>query len=105
VVIGLYVAVQLAYSLRLKQEPSLTWLVSPPDLSSAPSPGGWCPACRSRGGFELSIGPFVLAIRRYALVVDGGGGGQPTDVVLSDRVLQVAGTVRLLLFALGVYVH
>jgi decaprenyl-phosphate phosphoribosyltransferase len=52
--------------------------------------------------FRLSIVPFVIAILRYALVVDQGGGGAPEEVVLSDRVLQVVGVIWLVTFALGV---
>ena len=43
--------------------------------------------------FRLSIVPFVIAVLRYALVVDQGGGGAPEEVVLSDRVLQVVGVI------------
>lgn len=53
--------------------------------------------------YQLSIVPFVLAVLRYAFVVDTGRGGQPEDVVLSDRALQVSGLVWVALFALGVY--
>lgn len=52
--------------------------------------------------FRLSIVPFVIAVLRYALVVDQGGGGAPEEVVLSDRVLQVVGLIWLVTFALGV---
>jgi decaprenyl-phosphate phosphoribosyltransferase len=52
--------------------------------------------------FRLSIVPFVIAVLRYALVVDQGGGGAPEEVVLSDRVLQLVGLVWLITFALGV---
>ena len=52
--------------------------------------------------FRLSIVPFVIAVLRYALVIDQGGGGAPEEVVLSDRVLQIVGVVWVLLFALGV---
>jgi len=54
--------------------------------------------------FRLSIVPFVIAVLRYALVIDQGGGGAPEEVVLSDRVLQVVGFVWILTFALGVHV-
>jgi decaprenyl-phosphate phosphoribosyltransferase len=53
--------------------------------------------------FRLSIVPFVIAILRYALVIDQGGGGAPEEVVLSDRVLQVVGLVWAVTFALGVH--
>src|SRR6476646_6023602 len=52
--------------------------------------------------FRLSIVPFVIAVLRYALVVDQGGGGAPEEVVLSDRVLQIVGLIWLVTFALGV---
>lgn len=53
--------------------------------------------------FELSIIPFVLAILRYALRLDQGGGGAPEEVVLGDRTLQVLGLVWAMTFAFGVY--
>jgi decaprenyl-phosphate phosphoribosyltransferase len=52
--------------------------------------------------FRLSIVPFVIAVLRYALVIDQGGGGAPEEVVLSDRVLQIVGLIWMILFALGV---
>ena len=52
--------------------------------------------------FRLSIVPFVIAVLRYALVIDQGGGGAPEEVVLSDRVLQVVGLIWVITFALGV---
>lgn len=53
--------------------------------------------------FEISIIPFVLAILRYAHVVEQGGGGAPEDVVLNDRVIQVLGVLWAITFAIGVY--
>ena len=53
--------------------------------------------------FQLSIVPFVLAILRYALLLDSGAGGAPEEIVLSDRALQVLGTLWLVAFAIGVY--
>jgi decaprenyl-phosphate phosphoribosyltransferase len=53
--------------------------------------------------FRLSIVPFVIAVLRYALVIDQGGGGAPEEVVLSDRVLQIVGVVWAVTFALGVH--
>jgi decaprenyl-phosphate phosphoribosyltransferase len=52
--------------------------------------------------FRLSIVPFVIAVMRYAFVVDRGGGGAPEEVVLSDRVLQVIGLIWIVTFMLGV---
>ena len=53
--------------------------------------------------FRLSIVPFVLAILRYALTVEQGGGGAPEEVVLRDRMLQLLGIVWLACFAIGVH--
>jgi decaprenyl-phosphate phosphoribosyltransferase len=53
--------------------------------------------------YELSIVPFVLAVLRYGMLIDGGHGGAPEDVVLGDRTLQVLGVGLAVLFALGVY--
>ena len=35
----------------------------------------------------LSVAPFVLGIFRYALLVDGGGGESPEDLLLRDGAL------------------
>ena len=53
--------------------------------------------------FRLSIVPFVLAVLRYALTVEQGGGGAPEEVVLRDRMLQALGVVWLACFAIGVH--
>ncbi len=53
--------------------------------------------------FQLSIIPFVMAILRYALLLDAGRGGAPEEVVLGDRTLQILGLVWVGLFAAGVY--
>jgi decaprenyl-phosphate phosphoribosyltransferase len=52
--------------------------------------------------YRLSIIPFVLAILRYALLIDQGQGGAPEELVLSDRQLQVLGGAWIVCFALGV---
>jgi decaprenyl-phosphate phosphoribosyltransferase len=57
----------------------------------------------SQAWFEISIIPFVLAILRYAHVVEQGRGGAPEDVVLTDRVIQVLGLLWAITFAIGVY--
>jgi decaprenyl-phosphate phosphoribosyltransferase len=51
----------------------------------------------------LSILPFVLAIFRYALLVDGGRGGTPDEVILRDPWLLVFGVAWVFLVAVGVY--
>ena len=37
----------------------------------------------------ISIAPFVMAILRYAVDVDGGLAGEPEEIALKDRVLQL----------------
>jgi decaprenyl-phosphate phosphoribosyltransferase len=53
--------------------------------------------------FELSIVPFVLAILRYALLLEQGQGGAPEELVLSDRVLLVLGALWAVFFAIAVH--
>lgn len=38
--------------------------------------------------FAVSMVPFVIAVLRYAVDVDGGKGGEPEEIALGDRVLQ-----------------
>ena len=54
--------------------------------------------------FELSIIPFVIALLRYALLLETGHGSAPEDVILGDRTLQAVGVVWVALFACAVYV-
>ena len=53
--------------------------------------------------YQLSILPFVMAVLRYALVLDQGKGSAPEEIVLSDRPLQLIGIAWAVVFALGVY--
>jgi len=53
--------------------------------------------------FRLSIVPFVLAVLRYAHVIEQGGGGAPEDIVLSDRIIQVLSLLWVVTFAIGVH--
>jgi decaprenyl-phosphate phosphoribosyltransferase len=53
--------------------------------------------------FRLSIVPFVLAILRYAHLIEQGKGGAPEELVLGDRVLQVLGLLWIVTYAIGVY--
>jgi decaprenyl-phosphate phosphoribosyltransferase len=41
------------------------------------------------GWFVVSMIPFTIAILRYAVDVDGGLAGEPEDIALRDRVLQL----------------
>lgn len=54
--------------------------------------------------YELTIVPFVLALLRYGLLADAGRAGQPEDVFLSDRTLQILSLVWCVAFGLAVYV-
>jgi decaprenyl-phosphate phosphoribosyltransferase len=53
--------------------------------------------------FRTSIVPFVLAMLRYAYIIERGGGGAPEEIVFEDRVLQVLGVLWLVAFVLGVH--
>jgi decaprenyl-phosphate phosphoribosyltransferase len=39
--------------------------------------------------FVVSVIPFTIAILRYAVDVDGGLAGEPEEIALRDRVLQL----------------
>ena len=43
--------------------------------------------------FAISMVPFTIAILRYAVDVDGGLAGEPEDIALRDRVLQLLALV------------
>jgi decaprenyl-phosphate phosphoribosyltransferase len=60
--------------------------------STAPATLGWR---------EVTILPFTLALLRYLLLLSGGHGGAPEEIVLSDRFIQVNGALWLLAFLLG----
>jgi decaprenyl-phosphate phosphoribosyltransferase len=47
----------------------------------------------SSGWSVVSIVPFVVALLRYAVDVDGGTAGEPEEVVLHDRVLLLIGGI------------
>jgi decaprenyl-phosphate phosphoribosyltransferase len=55
--------------------------------------------------FKLSIIPFVIAILRYALLLDQGEGSEPEKLIFSDRTLQIAGIVWAVTYASGVYLN
>lgn len=52
----------------------------------------------------VSMVPFVVAVLRYAVDVDGGNAGEPEDIALSDRVLQVLGAAWVASLAAAFYV-
>ena len=50
---------------------------------------------------EVTVVPLTFALLRYLLVVTGGRGGSPEDIMLADRPMQFATLTWLLAFALG----
>ena len=51
----------------------------------------------------ISIVPFVIAVLRYAVDVDSGNGGEPEEIALGDRVLQVLALLWVATLTLAVY--
>ena len=51
----------------------------------------------------ISIVPFVIAVLRYAVDVDSGNGGEPEEIALGDRVLQVLAIAWVATLTLAVY--
>ncbi|HEY1633417.1 MAG TPA: decaprenyl-phosphate phosphoribosyltransferase [Acidimicrobiales bacterium] len=90
---------------------SLSFLRHVRSVASAVAIAGYCvwafekAAVAGHGAiwFQLSIAPFVLAVLRYALLLDAGKGGAPEDIVLGDRPIELMGAAWIFLFALGVY--
>ncbi|MGH3878657.1 MAG: decaprenyl-phosphate phosphoribosyltransferase [Actinophytocola sp.] len=68
----------------------------------------WAFEIRQRTGTNsvwavVSIVPFVVAVLRYAVDVDGGNAGEPEDIALRDRVLQVLGCSWVACVALSAF--
>ena len=53
--------------------------------------------------FELSIVPFVVAVLRFALLLDRGQGAAPEELFFADRPLQLAGLTWALVYGSAVY--
>ena len=52
---------------------------------------------------EVSVVPFVLAVLRYALLIEWGHGAAPEDVLYGDRTLQVLVLLWLAVYGAGIY--
>lgn len=52
---------------------------------------------------EISVVPFTIAVLRYAVDVDGGVAGEPEDIALADRVLQLLAATWLITLVISVY--
>lgn len=59
-----------------------------------PTGGNW---------FKLSIVPFVVAILRYALLIEEGKGAEPENLVLADRWLLIAGISWMIIYGYATY--
>lgn len=66
------------------------WAFALPDVDGIP----WRP---------LTVIPFAACLLRYGVLIGTGQGESPEDLLLSDRLLQIAGAAWLVLFALGVH--
>jgi decaprenyl-phosphate phosphoribosyltransferase len=55
------------------------------------------------GWTAISIAPFALGLLQYAREIDQGGAGEPEDIVLADRVLQVFGLIWLIVICIAVF--
>ncbi|HET8994663.1 MAG TPA: decaprenyl-phosphate phosphoribosyltransferase [Rhodococcus sp. (in: high G+C Gram-positive bacteria)] len=53
--------------------------------------------------YAISMIPFVVAILRYAVDVDGGDAGEPEEIALGDRVLQLLAVVWIVVVGGAVY--
>lgn len=53
---------------------------------------------------QISIVPFTIAVLRYAVDVDAAQAGEPEDIALGDRVLQVLAVLWVLTVVIGVYI-
>ncbi|WP_186382760.1 decaprenyl-phosphate phosphoribosyltransferase [Amycolatopsis rhizosphaerae] len=51
----------------------------------------------------ISMVPFVIAVLRYAVDVDGGTAGEPEEIVLKDRILQILGMLWVVTLAVTFY--
>jgi decaprenyl-phosphate phosphoribosyltransferase len=51
----------------------------------------------------VSIVPFVIAVLRYSVDVDKGEGGEPEEIALGDRVLQVLALLWIATLTVAVY--
>jgi decaprenyl-phosphate phosphoribosyltransferase len=51
----------------------------------------------------ISMVPFVVAVLRYAVDVDQGNAGEPEEIALGDRVLQVLAVAWVATLVLTVY--
>ncbi|RMI34204.1 decaprenyl-phosphate phosphoribosyltransferase [Nocardia stercoris] len=58
---------------------------------------------RNTQWFSFSMVPFTIAILRYAVDVDGGEAGEPEEIALGDRILQVLAVAWIGVVGVAVY--
>ena len=51
----------------------------------------------------ISLVPFMIAVLRYAVDIDGGNAGEPEEIAIGDRILQVLGGCLVLTLIAAVY--
>lgn len=56
----------------------------------------------SASWFAVSMVPITIAVLRYAVDVDGGIAGEPEDIVLKDRVLQILGLTWIVIMCAAI---
>ncbi|GAB88606.1 decaprenyl-phosphate phosphoribosyltransferase [Gordonia rhizosphera] len=53
--------------------------------------------------YAVSMVPFTIAILRYAVDIDGGQAGEPEEIALGDRVLQLLAVAWIVCVGVAVY--
>lgn len=51
----------------------------------------------------LSIAPITIGLLQYAMEIDQGGAGEPEDVVINNRPLQISGLLTVILIGMAVF--
>jgi decaprenyl-phosphate phosphoribosyltransferase len=54
--------------------------------------------------YAISMVPFTIAVLRYAVDVDGGEAGEPEEIALGDRVLQLLAIALIGVVGVAIYV-
>lgn len=60
-------------------------------------------ALKETNWYAISMVPFTIAILRYAVDVDGGQAGEPEEIALGDRVLQLLAIAWIGVVGVAVY--
>lgn len=76
------------------------WAIGGGVTPGAPAPSGglW-----GLPWLVISIIPLTIGLLQYALEVDRGDAGEPEDVVLNHRALQISGALWVVTLVLGIY--